>query len=309
MKVERPRARSSAAPTRENSRSTTPICAALRRHERAHLRQDGDQRVLPQEGRLARHVRAGEQPDAAGCLLVLPRWREKRRREVAIIGDERRAVARQRLLDHRMAAAVDGERETAVDLRAHVVALGGKMGERARHIEPRQRFGAGFDASALGEHGGGQTVENLQLEAERAVGGAGDLGVQLAELGGGETHLAGERLAVNEGRVERRREQLVAVLRGDLDEIAEHVVVPDLQALDAGVLGVARLQRGDHPARFVAQGPRLVERPVVAVAHEAAVALEGGQFVGERAGKLGRQHAVRLPAGLDRLGDLRRRCP
>ena len=29
MKVERPRARSSAAPTRENSRSTTPICAAV----------------------------------------------------------------------------------------------------------------------------------------------------------------------------------------------------------------------------------------------------------------------------------------
>ena len=77
-------------------------------------------------------------------------------------------------------------------------------------------------------------------------------------------------------------EQLVAVLRRHLDEIAEHVVVPDLQRLDAGRIGIARLQRGDHPARFVAQRARLVERAVVAGAHEAAVALEQGQLVGER---------------------------
>ena len=47
--------------------------------------------------------------------------------------------------------------------------------------------------------------------------------------------------------------ELVAVLRGDLDEIAEHVVVPDLERLHLGVVGVAGLQRGHHPAGFVAQ--------------------------------------------------------
>ena len=77
---------------------------------------------------------------------------------------------------------------------------------------------------------------------------------------------------MDEGRVERRGHQLVAVLRGDLDEIAEHVVVPDLQRADAGRFGVAHLQRGDDAARFVAQRARLVERWLVAVAHEAAVA-------------------------------------
>ena len=35
-----------------------------RRHERAHLRQHGDECVLAQEGRLAGHVRAGDEPDA-----------------------------------------------------------------------------------------------------------------------------------------------------------------------------------------------------------------------------------------------------
>ena len=68
------------------------------------------------------------------------------------------------------------------------------------------------------------------------------------------------------------------MLRGHLDEIAEHVVVADLQDADAGLVGIARLQRRDDAAGFIAQRPCLVERGVVARAHEAAVALEGGQF-------------------------------
>ena len=94
--------------------------------------------------------------------------------------------------------------------------------------------------------------------AERAVGGVGDLGFEFAEFGGGEAHLAGQRLAVDEGRVERRAHQLLAVLGGDVDEIAEHVVVPDLQRADAGRLGVTHLQRGDDAARIrrAARAPR-----------------------------------------------------
>ena len=109
------------------------------------------------------------------------------------------------------------------------------------------------------------------------------LASSLAELRRGEAHLARQGLAVDEGRVQRRRHQLVAVLRRHLDEIAEHVVVPDLQALDAAVVGVARLHRGDHPARGVAQAARLVERRLVALAHEAAVALDQRQLLGQRA--------------------------
>ena len=70
------------------------------------------------------------------------------------------------------------------------------------------------------------------------------------------------------------REQLLAVLRRHLDEIAEHVVVAHFQCAHAGLVGVTRLQRRDHAAGFVAQRARLVERRVVAGAHEAAVALE-----------------------------------
>ena len=50
----------------------------------------------------------------------------------------------------------------------------------------------------------------------------------------------------------RRLGQDRAVQRRDFDEIAEHVVVADLERLDAGRLGVSRLQPGDHLAAAVA---------------------------------------------------------
>ena len=73
---------------------------------------------------------------------------------------------------------------------------------------------------------------------------------------------------------------------GHLDEIAEHVVVPDLERADAALGGVARLQAGDDLSALVPQPPRLVERGVIARRHETAVALQKRQVVGERGAEL-----------------------
>ena len=81
---------------------------ALGRHEGADLREDGDQRVLPQEGALAGHVGAGQQPQ--------PLARPPRSQSLAT---KRAACSRaQRRLDDRMAAAVDREAGAVVDRRA-----------------------------------------------------------------------------------------------------------------------------------------------------------------------------------------------
>ena len=61
-------------------------------------------------------------------------------------------------------------------------------------------------------------------------------------------------------------------------------------------------------ARFVAQRARLVERALVAGAHEAAVALEGRQFVGERARQARRQWPDRAAAAPRRAARSRRAC-
>ena len=167
---------------------------ALSPAQAAHLSQNNDERVLTQERRLAGHVRPGEQPDASRTCVG-------RRRKIAIVGDERIA---DRLFDHSMAAALDDKVERAVDVRANVRTFDRERRKPARNIEHGQRLGGGLDLIARGDCRGREFFEHLKLEVERAVGGVGDFRFELAELGGGESDLAGEGLAVNEGRAERR---------------------------------------------------------------------------------------------------------
>ena len=70
----------------------------------------------------------------------------------------------------------------------------------------------------------------------------------------------------------RRRLQGRRILRRDLDEIADHVVVLELQRFDAGLRRIIALQAGDHLAGIIAQGAVLVEILRIATAHEAAIA-------------------------------------
>ena len=59
---------------------------------------------------------------------------------------------------------------------------------------------------------------------------------------------------------------LSACVAGHLDEVAEHVVVADLERGDAGLVAIARFERGDQAAAGVAQRAQLVERRRVALA-------------------------------------------
>ena len=150
-------------------------------------------------------------------------------------------------------------------------------------------------------------LEDFELQPERAVAGIGNLGFDLAELRGGESGLSGQRLAMDKRRIQRRRHQSVAMLGGDFDEIAEHIVVPDFQALDAGLVGIARLHRGDDEARGVAEIAGLVEGGLIAFANKTAVAFYQWQLVGQRALELARQFARRLAQRLHDSDDFRRR--
>ena len=140
-----------------------------------------------------------------------------------------------------MAAALDDEIERAVDLRPHVATFDRQLGQRGGDVEDRKRAGGVLDGRGCRRHGSGELVEAFELDPERAVRGAGDLGFELAQFGGGEADLAGEGLAMDERGVERRRHQLVAVLGCHLDKIAEHVVVPNFQRPHRGRVGIAAL--------------------------------------------------------------------
>ena len=83
------------------------------------------------------------------------------------------------------------------------------------------------------------------------------------------------------------------MLARHLDEEAEHVVVFYFERLDLGFVGVALLQARDHAARLVAQISRSIEVLIVALPHEAAVALRERQFVGKRFGDRIAKSAIR----------------
>src|SRR6516165_9295545 len=100
-----------------------------------------------------------------------------------------------------MATAFDDKDMAVVDVWAGVVALHCQLCECTRDIKTRQRLGAILDVGAFRDHAGCQTLENLQLQPEGALGGTRDLRLELAQFGGGETHLSCEGLAVNEEAV------------------------------------------------------------------------------------------------------------
>ena len=147
----------------------------LRRHEGAHLRQHRDQRVLAQEGRLAGHVRAGDQADAPAGLGC-------GRRQLGVVGDEGLAVALQRRLDHRMASRLDAEGRAVVDDRPGPALACGQRRQPRRDIDLGQSLRRSLDRLGLRHDGGGQLREDRELELQRPVGGRGDLRLEFAEL-------------------------------------------------------------------------------------------------------------------------------
>lgn len=247
-----------------------------RGHEGSRLGHDRDQRVLAQEGRLAAHVGPGEEPDRAALLAV-------RRRKIAAVGDEGiGSLAPQGLLHDGVASSVDREHSRAVDRRARIILLLRKHCEPGRDVDRRERQRCRLDRLGLGDHLAHHGLEGLELDRQRPVRGIGDLRFELGKLGRGEAHGIRHGLAMNEaGAAGVGVGHRSGIAGGHLDEVAEHVVVLDLQRLDARLFAILQLQPRDHAARLIAQRPHLVELGARALADEAAVALQKRQFLGK----------------------------
>ncbi len=99
---------------------------------------------------------------------------------------------------------------------------------------------------------------------------------------------------MEEGRVVWRLEQCLARRLWRLDEVAEEIVVLDLELPDAGLIGVGPLEFGNHATAFVAQAPRLFERGQSAGTHKPAISLEKRQLV--------REHGFEIPRKVGAIG-------
>ena len=241
MNVDSPRARLSPAPTRVNTRSQTPMRALRAGDEAAHLRQDDRQRHLADQRRLARHVRAGDDQH------LLRRWIQ-----ADVVGDER--AGRRQALDDRMAGVGQIDDAAVVDVRAAVARRGARPRRAPPARRPRRRAPRARAAGRRRRHRRAQPREDLQLERDPPLVGGEDRLLELGQLRRHEALGVGDRLLAPVVGGHRRE-----VRARDLDVVAEHAVVLDLQRRDAGALALARLDGGDAIAAARGDVAQLVE--------------------------------------------------
>ncbi len=251
-----------------------------RRDEGPGLRQHHQKRVLAQEGRLTRHVRAGDDGQARGPDAVA--------RQRAVVGGVGQALRLHRRLDHRMAARLDGETEAVVDAGTHGPDLFGPFGQGGVGVQFGQRLGHALQRPGKTRHLAAPALEGLGLDGQGAVPGLADLGVQLRQFDGGEAHLIGQGLAVDEGAVRSRAQQAFRRLGAGLEEVAEDGVVAHLEG-DAAIGDRPGFQLGDDLAAVVAQGAGSVQFGAMARVHIAAVARQVRRLVHQAVGQFGQQ--------------------
>ena len=166
-----------------------------------------------------------------------------------------------------MAAFLDVDAGCVVEPRRTVVERFGALGEVAEHVEFGQRPGAALEAGEiLGEPRHERLVERL-LSHEGAFARSEHAVLELLELGGDVAFGPLQGLAPD---VVGRRS--LALGLGELDEVAVHPVVADLQSGDPGALALARFERFEEGVRIGGQTPQLVELGVVALGEHPAVA-------------------------------------
>ena len=135
-----------------------------RRHERADLRHDRQERRLAQVGGLAAHVRAGEDDELARGAV-----------ERDVVGNKRLAGRRRASLDHRMSRVHDCHLVAVVHVRLDVVVDGCALSKSRQHVQGRERAGGRLDSRRFAGNRRPERLEDLQLALEDALVGAQDL--------------------------------------------------------------------------------------------------------------------------------------
>ena len=189
MNVDWPRAMLSEAPTRAKRRSTIGSFALARRHERAGLRHQAEQRRLPQVRGLAAHVRAGQD-------------------DQLLAGRVERDVVRHERVARRAARRRDGARRwRSISSPSCIVRLGVvATTPRSRPARPARRARASaravsWIARRLRRDRAAQRLEQLELALEDPLVGAEHLLLVFLERRRDEALAAGDGLlAVVVGR-------------------------------------------------------------------------------------------------------------
>ena len=277
MKVERPPARSSAAPMRVKMRSSGPITARSAGTIASHVREDHDERRLPHVGGLTTHVRAGDDQHPAARVE-----HEIVRHERAIRRSARRSGCRPAVIFSTGSLTSSGRVQSSAHARSARQASASSsesavavccMGPRRSMSCVRTSSYSSFSrASARSRAPSTLSSKLLSSARDEALGGLHRLPAQVV------------------------LRHALRILARDLDEEALHAIETELQARDAAALALALLQLEQESVRVRRDVAQLVEVRVIALCDHVAVAQEGGGLGGNRASEqLGRVFVIFTP--------------
>ena len=217
--------------------------------ELRHQHRDPD---LPEDGALAGHVRSGHEQHPGREL------------ELHVVRDE--GLSRHPPLQHRVTAPGEHQVIPAGHLRAHIPVPLRHIRERGPDVEPSKGAGGPLQSSGGAPGRVTQHPEERRLPLADLLLGPEDLLLVALELGRDVALGAGQGLSplIVGG-------DLVGVGAGDLEEIAEDLVIPDLERRDPGALPLPLLDAREGGLAAVAQVAQLVELGIVSGADGAAV--------------------------------------
>ena len=196
--------------------------------KRTGVRQQREQRDLPDVGAFARHVRPGDEQSAEVGSLSVDSDARPPNAASRIIRHE--AFLRQRFCSSTGCRPSRITQHAFVaDLRAAIIEQPRRFGERRQHVELRQRGGGLLDLAQLPQHFFAHAQEQFVFQLHAAFFRAEDFAFHLLQL------RRDEPLAVGDGLLaDVMRRHLVEVRLRDFDVIAEDGIEPHLERRDAG---------------------------------------------------------------------------
>ena len=214
------------------------------------MRHQHRERHLPHVGRLAAHVGAGDEQQAA------------RRRQPAVVGDETVDLS----LDHRVAASLKLDQAVLHERRAAVIAFRRDRGKAAQDVDLRKAARDPLQDRHMDLQRLKQLLVERFLERQGAVAGGQGLVLERLQLRRDVTLGVLQRLPAavvvrHFARVRVRHFEVVAV----------HLVVGDAQVGNSRALALADLQRHQKVPGVGLQLAQLIEVGAVSVGDHAAV--------------------------------------
>ena len=208
----------------------------------ANLRQQDNQRGLPQQGAFTRHVRTGEDDD----LLV-----------AGIEPDIVRNVFLARFhegFDDGMPSALDFQHLAFIHHRPAISVRKRERRKTAQHIDPRYDVAVGLDGTDLLLHPCNQVGIDARLDFQDALFGAEDFGFVFLQF------LGDVALGVHQGLLaDPLRRHLVFKGVPNFDVVSEDVVESNLQRGDSGALGLPFLHGQKVAAAVARKTPKVVQ--------------------------------------------------